>query len=375
MYKPQSILFLSNHSFFGRLKLGMHYLALGLAEKGYDVHWVPCPATPFDIIGSQRRARLARLLFKRHDRGVAVAPRLTEYTLPALFNPTKKLLHFRWQLHTYAPLLPNALKNRSFDVCVFDVSPTVVYLPHIKAGKYVFRINDPLERQAKCAQELFRKALSDEFASTLCCVSDATAAWVKEAYPNRKTIVLPNGLALADFPLAGASAARDPKSALLTGWFGEWVDFALLDQAAALLPDWRLDVYGFGPVRPKFASPNVRCLGPLAPSAMPSTMASYQVGLIPNKERDGDMRFVECPLKFYAYLAAGMGVAATTCGSARNGMGEFAFFGDTPEAYARAIVQAAEWANGARNGVAGFIARHDWPVLVDRFETLCLPRD
>lgn len=348
----------------------MHYFGLGLAERDCDVHWVPCPATPFDIIGDERRKRLWRLVGKRHDKGNSIAPHLTEYTLPAIFNPTRKLLRHPWQLPTYRALLPRFFKKHTFDVCVFDVSPSAVYLPYINAEKFIFRINDPIEWQSNIVQSLMHRALSGEFESTLSAVSHAVSTWTKRLYPNRDVHVLPNGVNLTNYRHLRLQSKDRPKRAVFIGWLGDWLDLDLLDNAASLLPDWSIDIYGSGPVARKLSSPNTCFKGVVPHADIPHLLESYAVGLIPFKEHGQDMTFMERPLKFYEYLAAGLGIVSTTCGNMRQGMGDMALWGDTPEEMAKAIPHAAEWARTDIAARQTFLEEHDWRHVVDQFHQL-----
>lgn len=73
------------------------------------------------------------------------------------------------------------------------------------------------------------------------------------------------------------------------------------------------------------------------------------------------MRYVERPLKFYEYIAAGLGVASTDLGALRQGMGDLACYGTDARTFADAILQAREDAQARPASFAkDFVEAHDW---------------
>src|SRR5207253_2165135 len=85
----------------------------------------------------------------------------------------------------------------------------------------------------------------------------------------------------------------------------------------------------------------------------------YQVGLVPFKE-EPLIAMMERPLKFYEYLAAGLGIAATDVGMLKKGMGNWAHYGRTPHAFADAIIRAARDSGQELQARYAFLQNYSW---------------
>lgn len=121
---------------------------------------------------------------------------------------------------------------------------------------------------------------------------------------------LPQGVDLAHF----ASVPLTPPSRPVLGFFGlvaEWVDFELVRQVAAALPDWQLEF--IGPVRHLPDSmrdiPNIQWLPGVPYPDLPRAISRWSAAWIPFVV-DELTRGVN-PLKVREYLAAGLPVACT----------------------------------------------------------------
>lgn len=98
---------------------------------------------------------------------------------------------------------------------------------------------------------------------------------------------------------------------------------------------------------------------------VPALLSRYEVGLIPFADTDNRMTYVERPLKFYEYIAAGLGVASTDHGAMRSGMGDLAAYGNSGADFAQAIVQAQLQAQQRAPGFgADFVRAHSWAGVV-----------
>jgi hypothetical protein len=73
---------------------------------------------------------------------------------------------------------------------------------------------------------------------------------------------------------------------------------------------------------------------------------------------------VEKPLKFFEYLAAGLGVAATSY--AGSGLEPFAILGDDPATFATAILRAKELPALHAPEIRRALAERNWDDLVRR---------
>lgn len=365
-------LVLGTHSFVdGGSKVGVQHLAQGLARHGWQVDYVATASSLFDIYGRQRHARLRRVWLQGQDRtGEQIEPGLTEYAFKALFPAHRSVLRARWQLKTYAWLMPAWLKARHYDLCMHESSPNVVYFPHCKANARVFRLADWPDGFAHDLHPVFLEQFPRLIASAaydeIWAVSQPLADYALGINSNSHVITMPNGVEHIFAPRA-VPAARQPKSAIFLGGLSAWADMDLLHAAAVLLPDWTFDVYGPG-AAPRGPRPaNVRYHASVPRQSVPALLAGYEVGLIPLKESNGRMRYVERPLKFYEYIGAGLGVASTDIGSLRHGMGELASYGNTPAAFAQAI-QAARQLGAIRTDEVNrrFLEENDWQAVVSR---------
>lgn len=66
-------------------------------------------------------------------------------------------------------------------------------------------------------------------------------------------------------------------------------------------------------------------------------------------------------MKFYEYIAAGLGVASTDLGALRQGMGGLACYGNGVDGFVQAIEQARFQASGRPAGFRRtFIAENSW---------------
>jgi hypothetical protein len=90
-------------------------------------------------------------------------------------------------------------------------------------------------------------------------------------------------------------------------------------------------------------------------------LQGYAVGLIPFQDDQGRMQFVERPMKFYEYVASGLGVASTDWGALRQGMGDYACYGNGADGFAQAVRNAAlQGERRSRSDVEAFAREHSW---------------
>ncbi|MDD3230427.1 MAG: glycosyltransferase [Oscillospiraceae bacterium] len=339
------IIILSTHSFLDEnIFVGMQEIPLSLVERGWEVDYVSVFSSPFDLVGARRRERLKRVWWRRQDiHGYPVAKGVTEYCFRVPFPADKRILKWRWQAELMGALLPSFLSKREYDVCLFDVTPTIAILPYVKARKYVFRLNDfPRAFQARLPGHVSRM-----LAETM------TASWVDEIWPvsrcledhclaqggdHEKTFYITNGYNDKRFALQ--SSPNSERRCVYVGAIEEWFDQKLLGETAKLMPDWHFDIYGPASVAWTVRSGNVKFHGPTPPSTVPALLRQYSVGLIPFKDFNNLIGTMERPLKFYEYLASGLGVASTSISSLKTGMGELASYGSTPMLFKEAILQA-----------------------------------
>lgn len=361
----------------GGTKVGSQYLAQALAAAGWQVDYLPTLSSPLDVIGRKRHARMKRAW--GGDAEVIVEAGLAEWTARAPFPAHRWFLRQSWQLRAYGALLPQQLKTTCYDLCLADVAPNLLLLEHLRARVYVCRLNDWPQGFARDLHPVVIRALEaalrgPRFAETW-AVSRALAAYSRELNPRANTVWLPNGVDVALLPprhadsvgsAAGAKTVdtvRQPRSAIYVGGMTPWMDGALLAAVARLMPDWTFDIYGPGGIGAPDDPTNLHYCGSLSREALPGVLRRYQVGLIPFRDADNRMHYVERPLKFYEYIVAGLGVASTDLGALREGMGDLAHYGNGAEGFALAINNAARQATlRPPEFAAHFVQEHGWPA-------------
>lgn len=140
----------------------------------------------------------------------------------------------------------------------------------------------------------------------------------------RDALYLPNGVDDAHFadqsirlpdadPLCELLAQRKP----IAGYYGalaEWFDYALLEETAALRPEWNFVL--IGPEydhslksQPVLKRPNVRWLGPRDYSVLPAYLRAFDVAMIPFVIND--ITRATSPLKLYEFFAGEKPVVTT----------------------------------------------------------------
>ena len=371
----KTAIILGTHSFIdGGTKVGSQYLAEGLAALGWQVFYVSTASSLVDVWGAKRHPRLKRVWLGGQDVvGVAVAPGLTEFAFKAALPAHRLFLRWRWQLTAFRWILPAWVRTTEFDVCISDVTPNMVFLPWIKAKHRVLRLNDwpagfihDLHPTLIHYMEAgLRQASFDE----VWAVSSPLAKYARVLNSNNEIVVMPNGVELALAQPMG-QPRREVNSAIYIGGLTAWLDLPLLQQVAALLPQWKIGVYGPGVEQLQSAAPNLHFHAAVARAEVPALLARHEVGLIPFGDVDGRMRFVERPLKFYEYVAAGLGVASTDHGALRAGMGKMAAYGNSPDAFAQAMVEARLQSTQRPPGFAQRFAHENaWPAVIATAES------
>ncbi|GKS84979.1 glycosyltransferase [Acidovorax sp. SUPP1855] len=375
-------LVLGTQSFIdGGTKVGSQHLAQALAAAGWSVDYVPTLSSPVDVVGRQRHARLGRAW--RHglrQRSVSISQGLTEWSLQSLFPAHRLFLRLPWQLTTYGQRCPAPLRDVTFDACIADVAPNMLLMHQITARAKVCRLNDWPQGFARDLHLVLINGLESMVSGPdfdeVWAVSGPLAEYARALNPQSRVVHIPNGVeARLLMSAVQGPVVRQPRSAVYVGGLTAWLDIDLLSQAARLLPDWTFAVYAPGAPAQHGWPSNLQWRGSVGRAELPAVLQSHEVGLIPFCEADGRMRYVERPLKFYEYIAAGLGVASTDLGALRDGMGDLACYGNDARTFADAVVQAGAQAQARPASFANdFVQAHDWSaraqIMLARLEML-----
>ena len=365
---------LGTHSLVGEgPKVGTQHIAETLARQGHSVTYVTAHASWLALFSPAHRAKYLSTFSPAR-----ISSSLQQVT-PVNFLPVRiaKRLE-RTPLNRAVVRLNNAmertrgrvLEDAEFDLCIFSASSTMTLLPKVKARHFIYRVNDLLSAFEGAPQSLLQvehRVLQTHPIHEACAVNDQIAARLRASYPHLKVRVVPNGLDLELF----ATAAPDPvlersrsTNVIYVGWFDAWTDVGLIFATARKLPDHTFHLYGaWNRAIPAGRPPNVRIHGPIRHAAIAAKMKGCSVGIIPSGLQNAH-RLVEEPLKFFEYLAAGLGVAATSY--AGSGLEPFAAIGDDPASFAAAIGRAKEIPARYAPEIRRALGERDWDDLVRR---------
>ncbi|MFO7688344.1 MAG: hypothetical protein R6V60_19885 [Desulfobacterales bacterium] len=346
----KKVIVLGVHSFLdNHVKVGIQFIAEGLAKSGWQVDYVSIFSSPLDVIGAHRRKRLRRVWFNRQDKnGIAIAPGLTEYALRAPCPAHRHFLRYGWQEKFYDALAPDWLDNRLYDACIHDVTANVLYLKWIHSKVTVLRLNDLPEgfnhslsgHIIRCIQNNIRSNRYSEIWSA----HEPLTRYARQLNSANRVFTIGNGVDDA-FLNVRPKQSLNRKSAVFIGSIEKWIDLKLIDKTAEILRDWQFDI--IGPLNRSWLvrSANMQWLPPIPRARVMRVLGEYQVGMIPFREVSGRLAYVEKPLKFFEYIAAGLGVASTNVGSLKSGIGDLASYGNYPKTFADAIIREASRAD------------------------------
>ena len=354
-------------------KVGTQHIAEALAELGHDVIYVTSHASPLMALLPAHRDR-----YRRSAAPVPLRPGLKQVTpvklLPARVMYRVEKLPGGGLVTTldrrFEHVRDDAIERERFDVCICSASGTLTLVDRIRSDRLYYRLNDLISGfrgMPRALLEAEAELLRSPRLDGVWAVSSGLAEFARGVVRTASVEVAPNGVATDLFDRAEPDpvlAATLERNVIYVGAVEFWVDVQLMLDTARLLPDHLFHVYGpWGVPVPAELPANVLLHGPIAHHEIASKMRACSVGIIPaGPENRG--RMVEKPLKYYEYLAAGLGVAATSL--AGRDLEPFAVVGDTPEQFARAIRQARDMS--ARHGpeMAAAVAERDWRVLVRR---------
>jgi len=366
------ILVMGSNSFMDPgAKVGIQIIAEGLAKAGNQVDYISTSSSILDFFEKSRRSRFKRIWLQKMDKeGVDIAPNLKEYSFKSLFPVRKLFFRFKRQLRTYSGLIPKQFKSREYDLCINDTSQTFLYLSWVKAKKFVYRVNDLPSGFGFFLHRIVINYIDDKvrngYFAEAWPVSFGLQNYIYSLNRNLKTVILPNGLDITKFDEISYKRTNE-KKVVFIGAIEEWVDIDLIDRVAGLLPDWSFDFYG--PLRVKWnvKSPNISYPGVLSHSQVSDTLKKYSVGLIPFCDRNSLINVMERPIKFYEYIASGLGVVSTDIGALRKGMGDWAFYGDTPDEFADAIIEASgKRYNHSEDELKKFLYENSWNSILEK---------
>ncbi len=317
----RKILIFGNFPFnFPNEFIDTNHLALYFARNGDEVDFVTPPAYLADLFVPFLKNRLKTL--KNHfASGMRIEENLCQYT-PLSFLPVRNNLLLGSDLNLSlfcAGFRLSSLSEKEYDLCITSQGFMLLWTDYVKSGRFIYRYNDILEGFSRHPIKLseHEKRFITGKNPLILTVNERLSAHLRERYKDYNRIkVLPNGVDTELF--RNAEPDRElmkikKKKIVFSGGIDFWVDVNLLYETAKALSDDSVIVL-IGPsyvdIGKLISLPNVVYLGPRRYSEIPSLLKACDIGIIPfRKERLID--FVEKPLKYYEYLAAGLYVIAT----------------------------------------------------------------
>ena len=349
--RDNRVVFISHTHAGGIFKVGSHHLARELSIRGYDVAHI---STPFSAVhaalgkGADGRREQSLLGGQRDEHGVLqLVPRTV---LPARLSSS----HY----------LKNALRDIGFLGSRF----MLVDQPLMSAG--------PLTRFAETIvyrpTDLYLKGAAAAKQNSLLKLAAgviATSEEVLAALPLTRIIpriTVENGVEFARFAVPPAPTRS---GAVYVGALDERFDWDAVRRFALAVPDAPIKLAGPANSAPLGLPSNVKLLGSVPYSAVPSLLAGARIGLLPLSDSPSNRG--RSPMKLFEYLAAGLTVVSreTPVIAARALPGVSTY----RTADAGAALYAAEHLRRDSNTAGIEAARlQDWSAKANAVEEFCL---
>jgi glycosyltransferase involved in cell wall biosynthesis len=197
-------------------------------------------------------------------------------------------------------------------------------------------------------------------------------------YSNWQIHLLPNGVDLDRFSAARESAERHEGPPVIgyLGAFEYFIDFDMILEMAALLPEYRFRLIGSGREQSsieeriaKMGLRNVELPGPVPFNRVPAEIARMDICL--NLFERIPISHKACPMKLFEYLAMGKPVLTTVLDEIETYDADFLIRVRSAEEAAKAakrlIEQPEEKARLAGEGLDWVSRGYDWRTLADQF--------
>lgn len=306
------VVFLSHTAPSGVFRVGSHHLSREISRLGNSVAHIATPVSFAHLSKAARdrdvRARLQSARAPRRDAdGVWQFVPLVPAPLGSVPTAVNEL-----QLRLTAPLRRRRLDDfRAADVVFIDQPLLGSVAKDFPTAKIIYRPTDahhePLARAAELRLLEGAHGISAASASTLAQVTAGTR-W------SRPSTVIENGVEYDRFaaPSPGVPRAGVVYLGALDGRF----DWALVAEVARALPDVAFTIAGPRPATVPALPANVSLVGAVPYAEAPSLLARHVVGILPLSDHPGNAG--RSPMKYYEYLAAGLGVVASSSDELRR---------------------------------------------------------
>jgi len=242
----------------------------------------------------------------------------------------------------------------------------------------VFDYSDLMHEFRPNAAERFisRKAVIEALRTSDLVVTTAQRIYEDARQFNPNTVLIPNGVDVAQFRKARPVKLKHPAVGFAGGW-GEWVDFEPLLRAAQKLPKVNFYLIGDGVQRPfverflrEHRLANVRLSKGFVPHVeIKNWMAAFDVCVIPFKVNK--LTDAVCPIKLFEYWALEKPAILSPAYEMKRIAGRNALFARTADewvvALSRLLGDAKLRRELGRKGYKLASSRYDWNVLADKY--------
>ncbi len=353
-----------------------NHFALYFARNGDEVDFVTPPAYCIDLFIpfiSYRRAILKNGI----SSGIEIEKNLRQYT-PMTPLPIRNnfLLGSGLNLSLFAYSFNlSSLSRKEYDICITSQGFMLLWSRYVRAKKFIYRYNDLLEGFLSHPEGLkrYEEVFIRDRNPIILTVNKRLLNYLKDKYPDFENIkILPNGVAIELFLKAEPDRellSIKKQKAVFCGGIDFWVDIELLYEAAKTLKDIVFVLIGPAKVNIERikALPNVIYLGARRYKDIPSLLKGCDIGLIPFK-RDRLTEYVEKPLKYYEYLAAGLPVIATGLSESEEKNQYFRNYRDK-KLFIEAIEKMGIISHSERMKIADSVRECGWNRIFERLES------
>lgn len=389
MKKNKKIIISSSHMWgVEGIKVGLHFFGEYFLKKNYDVFWITIPFSLFSFLRpkfyKEKILKLGNFLkggriyhFNKNF--------LINFSPLTLFHPKKNnwILDNDFIVRNYLRFsffpLKMIFKKYGFqnpDIFLFDSGGINSYILKIVNPKIViYRLSDLSEgfkdlpySVIKLEKELLKNS------DLVLAVSKKLFNYALKARGKRKGLYfLPNGVDVKLFSKKFSPPLLYKKKlgkiAVFVGGLDFWFDWNLVLEVAKKNKDISFVIIGKGSNIPSFLPKNIFLLGPIPHQKVVAYLKYADVGLIPFRNLP-IMNTIERPLKFYEYLAAGLPIVSVSYGDLKKGLSPYAFFGNTPEEFSKALNKALKVSPKERDKFKKIAKKFSWDNVFKRLEKI-----
>jgi len=357
---------------FNGIRVGTNHIAESLSKQGHKVDYITVAVSISTLFSKHKKRYLDS--FKNKE----INKNLTEITPVCIFPQTLIKLFEGSRLEKllfdvnkkFIKSRTKYIENKKYDICIFSVSNVSYYfVKKITADRFIYRHNDILEgfNIPKIFVKYERYLLKTFHIDLVASVNENTAKYIKNINKHLNIKVIPNGITTDLFDRSNPDkflAKTKNRNVIFIGTVEFWIDLNLIINTSIILKNYNFHIYAnWIKNKPKNTPCNIFIHDSIPYEEVPKKLKACSVGIIPFK-RINEIRKASKPLKYYQYLASGLGIASTSYGMDKNN--KFMYFGNTPKEFANAIIKANENKDMLKKEKQKELEKVDWDNIVNR---------